>query len=506
MAGLAALAIILRLIPGLRTIDDAYITYRYALNLATGQGLVYDPGEAVLGTTTPLYTALLAGLALITGNAHHPPAYLAISAVVNALADGVTVILLYHIARRLLDGHLPGACLGLLWAVAPRSVTFAIGGLETSVYILLIAAAFDAWLADRTRLSAALTGFATLTRPDALIWAGPLALGIIMARWFGRSDWPPLRRLPWPELGIYAVILLPWLVFGTLTYGSPLPHSVAAKSVAYRLPSTQALVAFLQHDSTPFFEFDAFGSAGAVAGAVVYPTLALLGALFLYHTDRRSLPLTVFPWLHAVVYIIANPLIFRWYPAPPTPFYFLSILAGVWGLAVRLGGHRIARWALGIASAIWLATSLNAWTLHPDHGPDRPAPEMAWFKLELLYEQAAQGIAPEVGPQTVVAAGDIGAVGWYSGARVLDTLGLVSPESTAYYPIPESMLATTPYAVAPDLIVDRQPDFIIVLETYVRNSLLEDPRFTAMYRLRERIDTDIYGSRGMLVFEKREES
>jgi hypothetical protein len=130
---------------------------------------------------------------------------------------------------------------------------------------------------------------------------------------------------------------------------------------------------------------------------------------------------------------------------------------------------------------------------------------MAWFQLELLYEQAARSIAPEVGPHTVVAAGDIGAVGWYSGARVLDTLGLVSPESTAYYPIPQSMLATSVYAVAPDLIIDQQPDFIIVLETYVRNSLLKDPRFAATYRLRERIETDIYGSDGMLIFEKRED-
>jgi len=503
MAGLAALAVTLRLIPGLRTIDDAYITYRYALNLATGQGMVYNVGEAVLGTTTPLYTGLLALLTLITGNAHQPAAYPAISAIMNALADGVTVMLLYRIARRLFDARLPGALLGLLWAVAPKSVTFAIGGMETSVYISFIAAAFDAWLADRTRLSAALAGLATLIRPDALIWAGPLAIGIIVARWSEHPNQPPLKRLPWEELAIYSVILLPWLIFGTLTYGSPLPHSVAAKSVAYRLPPTQALIAFLQHFSTPFFEFDTFGSIGAIVGAVLYPVLAVLGALFLFHTDKRSLSLTVFPWLHALVYIVANPLIFRWYATPPTPFYFLSIIAGVWGLAERLRGSQVARWALSVVGAVWLTTSLNAWTLHPDHGPDRLAPKMAWFQLELLYQQAATSIAPEVGPQTVVAAGDIGAVGWYSGARVLDTLGLISPVSTTYYPIPESMLATSPYAVAPDLIVDQQPDFIIVLETYVRNSLLKDPRFAEMYRLRERIETDIYGSDGMLIFEKR---
>ena len=33
--------------------DDAYITYRYARNLADGAGFVYNPGERVLGTTPP---------------------------------------------------------------------------------------------------------------------------------------------------------------------------------------------------------------------------------------------------------------------------------------------------------------------------------------------------------------------------------------------------------------------------------------------------------------------
>src|SRR5690348_1608071 len=42
------------------TIEDAYITLRYADNIAAGRGFVYNPGEQVLGTTTPLFTLILA--------------------------------------------------------------------------------------------------------------------------------------------------------------------------------------------------------------------------------------------------------------------------------------------------------------------------------------------------------------------------------------------------------------------------------------------------------------
>jgi hypothetical protein len=40
--------------------DDAFITLRYARNFAEGQGFVYNRGETVLGTSSPLY-ALTAG-------------------------------------------------------------------------------------------------------------------------------------------------------------------------------------------------------------------------------------------------------------------------------------------------------------------------------------------------------------------------------------------------------------------------------------------------------------
>jgi hypothetical protein len=128
---------------------------------------------------------------------------------------------------------------------------------------------------------------------------------------------------------------------------------------------------------------------------------------------------------------------------------------------------------------------------------------MAWHKLELLYEQAGRELAPYVDSDTVIAAGDIGAIGWYSRARILDTLGLISPQSTAYYPLDPSLLATTGYAVAPDLIFDEMPEYIVILETYGRNGLLKDPRLEEMYHLRQVIETDIYQSRGMLIYERR---
>src|SRR2546426_10764456 len=54
------------------TLEDAFITFRYAENLVLGNGFVYNVGERVLGTTTPLLGLLLALLGAIFGPARIP--------------------------------------------------------------------------------------------------------------------------------------------------------------------------------------------------------------------------------------------------------------------------------------------------------------------------------------------------------------------------------------------------------------------------------------------------
>src|SRR4051794_40743160 len=78
---------------GVRPLDDAYITYRYALNLGDGHGFVYNVGDHVLGTTTPLWAAIL-------GAAHWVGLSLPATSLVLALACDVGTALLL---RSLLD-------------------------------------------------------------------------------------------------------------------------------------------------------------------------------------------------------------------------------------------------------------------------------------------------------------------------------------------------------------------------------------------------------------------
>ncbi len=501
---LVGIALAARWIPGLRTIDDAYITFRYARNILAGVGFVFNPGEPVLGTTTGLYTLLMAGLGLLTGGvaANFP----LLASLVNALADAATCVLLYQLGRRF---HYPlaGAAAAIGWTIAPFSVTFAIGGLETSLYVFFLTAAVYAYTEMRLTLVALLAGLSVLTRPDAVILLAPLALDWLIR--IVRKD--PAYRVTWKALGAFSGPVAAWVIFASLYFGSVIPHSVNAKLLAYRLEPTEALVRLLQHYATPFLTENWVGSAAAVAvGIILFPFLYLVGVRQGLKKAPRLWPWLLYPVFYFIFFAIANPLIFRWYLTPLLPAYTLTILIGLEEL-LRLilkihppvNIHSPVGWIVAVVLLVLpLGGNLSEWTLHPDHGPDRPAPNMAYIKLELLYRQAADQIRSELSGDSVLAAGDVGVLGYYTPARILDTVGLNSPEALQYYPL-DAALYEINYAIPPQLILDKQPDVLVALEVYGRKGLFADADFLTAYQPASVIPTDMYGSDGLLIFQKK---
>ncbi len=489
------LALALRLIPGPRVIDDAYITFRYARNILAGLGPFYNPGERVLGSTTPLFVMMLTTLGLVTGGAGASFPHLAL--VTSAVADALTCGILIALGREFGKSR-AGVAAALFWAIAPWSVTFAIGGMETSVFIALTSATFYCH-STRRPIGTSLFGIlALLTRPDALLFLLPLALDRLRQAGWGRNTRDNHQPIKPAELLVFIGPLVMWGALALVLYGSPVPHSVAAKAVAYYLPREAALVRLVQHLATPFLESQILGPWWIAVGLVLYPSLYLLGWLPIVRHKPLVWPLVAFPGVYVIAYAVANPLLFRWYLSPPLPLYFLGIALGIDRVASDLR-HREIFWVCCILA---IASASAAWTLHPDHGPLRPAPEMSYIRLELLYHKAAERLRGELTSGATIAAGDVGTLGYDTNAVILDTVGLVSPDSSDYYPLPTSSYVIN-YAIPSQLILDRNPDFLVLLEVYGRNTLLRDDTFHSRYELIEMYPTDIYGSRGMLIFRRR---
>lgn len=503
---LVLLAFVARLLPGPRTIDDAYITFRYARNILAGNGFVYNTGERVLGTTTPLYTLLMAAEAGLLGmrDANGQAAgFPELALITNAIAGGASVWILYRLGKRLGNGPLVGLALAAVWAIHPRSVTFAIGGMETSAFVALMLGTFASSIERRPRATAALAALALLTRPEALIAISLLAGNVLLDAI--RSKGQSLRTARFDAILIFVALVLPWFVFATYYFGSPVPGSIAAKGVAYQLPAEQALVNFLQAGVVMFSGEGSFHPIAAMLLIAVYIALFALGALSAIRKERRAGPLFGFAILYLAAYVIANPLIFRWYIVPPLPILILGIALGWDTITHTLRSAAATRWAFGAGAAIAIWSSIGGWWI-PDHGPTLPAPRMAYIKLELTYLQAADRLRGDANAETLIAAGDIGAIGYATGARIYDTLGLITPDARRYYPVPPGALVPPlPYAIPAQLILDAQPDFIVIVEAYGRNTFLQDSGFQAQYERVEKIESDAtrdYQSEGMLIFRR----
>ncbi|MFO7945169.1 MAG: hypothetical protein R6U51_12815 [Anaerolineales bacterium] len=507
-----------RLLPGLRPIDDAFITYRYARNILSGNGFAFNPGVHIQGTTTPLYTLLLSFLGLFTGreNASFPE----IALLVNAFADSLTALIIWEIGKKL-NSATAGTAAALFWAIAPYSVTFSIGGLETSLYILLLTASVYFYIQKKTRLAAFSSSLGVVTRPDGILLS---ILMIVHLIWTllkdnqnpSQSKWGHIKSIL-PEIILFCFPLFLWFGFAWIYFGNPIPHSILAKSQAYFLPQKSAFIRFLQHFATPFMDQHTFGTYWVIAGLVLYPFLFIIGAQKGLKNTSRLWPWILYPWFYFSIFSLANPLIFRWYLTPPLLPYIFFIFIGLENITrsilsklqqvpflSALSAHQ--NMVPNLVIILPLILTSQGWTLKPDHGPQRPAPKMAWFKLELLYKKTAQVINEDLQsrpdsthPKPILAAADVGVLGYYTDLEILDLVGLNSHEALDYYPLERSAYVSN-YAVPEDLVLDKKPEYLVILEVYGRNNLLNNPVFLNQYTMIHKIETDIYGSQGMLVY------
>ena len=214
--------------------DDAFISFRYARNLAAGHGLVFNPGfERVEGYTNFLWVLVLAAVARLTGIAPD----LAATPLLLAATVGLWALVATRAwrSRRPDDVAWPALVPPLLLAATRSVAVWSSSGLETRLFELLVVGAtlrllteIEAAEAKRraTPIAAALFALASLTRPDGLLVAAS-ALGVaavVLAR---------RRALAPAWLAAQAAGFLP-LVLGHLLwrhayYGAWLPNTYFAK-------------------------------------------------------------------------------------------------------------------------------------------------------------------------------------------------------------------------------------------------------------------------------------
>ena len=205
--------------------DDAFISYRYALNLAHGNGLVFNQGEYVEGFTNLLWTLLVA--AFIKIGVHAPAAGQALS-----LLFGAGSLLLLHIYVRCLLPRRFAWIAAAAPAVLLASNSFACWmstGLETPMVLFLTIAALLAFDRGRQITLAWMCVLALLCRPEGGLlaavllgvpWLQTIRRGPRTARRLATATLPPL---------IFAAALVALTAFRLIYYHDYVPNTFHAK-------------------------------------------------------------------------------------------------------------------------------------------------------------------------------------------------------------------------------------------------------------------------------------
>ena len=206
--------------------DDAFISFRYAKNLADGVGLVYNAGEIVEGYSNFLWTVMVAGAMRLGGD---PVAFSENAGMVFFV--GVLAIMAV-LSRRVFGrrGSLPVASLACLLYVLMRDArVWATGGLETAMFTFWVLASYALFLRRRRPVCAALSGLAMalamLTRIDAAAFAGILGAYALWRR-LRHNETAPLWGFAVPMAAVFA----PYFAWRYARYGFLMPNPYYAKS------------------------------------------------------------------------------------------------------------------------------------------------------------------------------------------------------------------------------------------------------------------------------------
>ncbi|MEZ4387762.1 MAG: hypothetical protein R3D98_09330 [Candidatus Krumholzibacteriia bacterium] len=455
VCGLVILAAAHVLLRGYIT-DDTFIHLRYAENLLHRAEFAFNPGESTYGATSPLWILGL-GFCLKLGLSGPAAAW-----VLGLISGVLMVMVLAGLLRRL---AFPEAwrwwifLLGvsdawfLRWTMSGMETPLATAALLVLLWPLVMASPKPAsGAAGRLRRRylawGVAAGLAGLVRPEFLL-LGPAALPWLMLFEYRRAEvlgGDPARRRAGP-LGLAAASAVgwlasagPWIVYAERTFGRWTPGTASAKSFAASFDLVE-VVLYLGRSLQQL----------AMTQGVVWLGFLALVAVVIVERRRQergraepdgalnpgqwefwqavALVLVVATWSGLLLggYAVKKVWTISRYLSPlaPSLLLMLGVLA-YWLLNVATpfrGRPVLGTWVAGAACGLALLGNVILLA-----GPVRTHARTFSAGVMTCYLARGEWLAEHAAPDDVVAALDIGALAYGSDLRVLDLMGLVSPD------------------------------------------------------------------------------
>ncbi|MGE5181257.1 MAG: hypothetical protein ACM31C_04310 [Acidobacteriota bacterium] len=464
LLAVAALALVLHSLAYNFVTDDAYISFVYSRNLAEHGQLTFNLGQHVEGYTNFLWTLVL-GLLMLPGI---PPELS--SRVLGTGCALATLYVVFRMVERALGRKTPWAALpALLLACSSGFACWSSGGLETQLFVLLVAVAVDAVVAAEDvageralRRGGVALALAAMTRPEGLLITAALGVVRIVCnvlarrRVIGRDE---LIALAW-----FAGIWAPWFAWRWWYYGYFFPNTYYVKATG---PWQPPALAHEMWKSGAYYLWTwlvqtklLYALPVAIVGLVTAPprtprfalalACAVLAAAYLPYAasvggDFMGLHRFIMPMF--VVGAIAVVLGLEWLVARLPADSRNSIAIGA-SIAVVVG--------FAITQVMLTYKSLQWGNFANDRGIDTPA-----FLIVYTEDRAAVGraLAPCLHDDDFSIVGGAGAQPYFGRMRAIDVFGLVSDKIAHEAPRTKARAGHTKWG-SPDQLAAYDPTFV----------------------------------------------
>lgn len=477
---LAVIGLVITVAIGKASFDDAYITFRYARNIALGNGFVYNPGERYLGTTTPLFTLLLSGLGWLAGINRIPD----IAQCLSGLALVITAMTVYLTAWREKQ-RVAGVITALLLLLNPFYLH--VWGGEAFCMLALIMLAFFFYQGGHTLLPALFGGLAFLTRGEGIIPIVVIYSHYVMQR----------RRLPWGAMLAFIATVAPLLLYFHLTFGMFLPGTLAAKTAQMQSGAFGPFFRTMADWIRSYLMFSpAFSSSPRHALYWLWIAAALLGWTALLWRPRTTWWLLVI-WIasYTAGYAFLNVPFYTWYAVPCLFGGFLLAGLGCQFAADWIRKCSGAHWwcppRLGFSSALALITAaflpMTVSLCHFVRAPVNP--------IQRLYVKTGRWLNGNTAADASIGFFEIGFMGYHTERRMIDPMGLVQNDAIQHVKQGDFKWAYRHY----------RPDLIVISPTRWHDrigNITNEPWFQTSYRKIAAIDEPGYRDAPLAIFKK----
>ncbi len=455
-------------------LDDAWIHQTYARNLARYGRFEYAPGVTSAGSTAPLWTILLAAgyvLRLPYLFWAYLLGFLSLLWLVTAVMQVWRAVWPALAGQDWLAGLATGLTWPLLWAAASGMETlfFTALGLQIAALYLRLASRGRAgvrWLA----LLGVLSGLLILVRPDGLVLLLLVAAGLLGLP--GEAGARLKRLLVYG--GVAALTLVPYFLFNYLTSGNLWPNTFYAKQTEY----AAVLQQFIGARVFRLFYFSLGGADTGWRGISAAHFLLLPGVIYggwlAWRRDwqqRRLLATLPLLWAggHVMLYAWRLPVTFQYgrYLMAATPVWLVYGLAGWLKL---LFGRPVPGRALWLAQRVAAVTFALVLLFFLLQGAFAYARDVAIVEGEMVT--VARWLAENTPEEALVAAHDIGAIGYFAERPLLDLAGLVSPE---IIPLLADEAAVAQY------VWQSEADYLVTAPGWPYTAVANDPAVTLIF-------------------------